>query len=155
MFQIHSLPNQKGCMITVSGDTFRIEGNYYCMYNQEVKRIVSKYDECNVKEFLGLGKLQLRSHKKMLQFLMLGCGTQIVVAFLKKLDKFLINADMSCISTLSNVLTLICFFMIIRYFFSKKKLIEISFLSKRFCVDEKVFSGEDIMKLNETLLNLR
>ena len=43
-----------------------------------------------------------------------------------------------------NAAAILCVIQGLRLFFSKKKVIEISFLSKRFCVDEKLFRNEDI-----------
>ncbi len=54
-----------------------------------------------------------------------------------------------------NTAVLLCVIFGIVAFFSKKKVIEISFLSKRFCVDENLFDEKDITKLDNLLLKLR
>lgn len=54
-----------------------------------------------------------------------------------------------------NTVVVICILLGLRALFSKKKVIEISFLSRRFCVEEKLFAEGDINKLDRVLLKLR
>ncbi len=71
------------------------------------------------------------------------------------LSKYFFFIDSSWISNIVNILAILCLIQGMRLFFSKKNVIEISFLSKRFCVEEKMFNKSDIFNLNKTLLELR
>ena len=66
---------------------------------------------------------------------------------------FFMNTDLT--SYIVNTAAILCLLQGVRLFFSKKKVYEISFLSKRFCVDEKDFNEQDINKMNEVMIKLR
>ena len=54
-----------------------------------------------------------------------------------------------------NTVVVFCILLGIRALFSKKKMVEISFVSKRFCVDAKLFAKDDINKLDRVLMKMR
>ncbi len=54
-----------------------------------------------------------------------------------------------------NAAAILCLVQGLRLFFSKKKVIEISFLSKRFRVDENLFLNEDVDRLHQILIKLK
>ena len=58
-------------------------------------------------------------------------------------------------NTTMNVLAVICLLLGLVLFFSKKKVIEISFTDKRICVPQKSMSSAEYQTLYQTLIHTR
>ena len=102
-----------------------------------------------------MSTLRKRSPKKTLRFLLLAVVLEFVDTLAGKIGDIFFFTDTSWTSYMVNTAVLLCVIFGIAAFFSKKKVIEISFLSKRFCIDENLFDEEDIAKLDNLLLKLR
>ena len=155
LLQINNLPEKKQCRITVSENTFLIEGDFYYLQNKEFYPVKNGKDSCPIKEYMGLGILRKRSPKKLMQFVIIACVLEVVNAIAGKISDYLFFMDTSWTSYFVNALALLCLIQGLRLFFSKKKVIEISFLTKRICVDENMFCEDDINKLNQIMMRLR
>ena len=142
LLQIDSLPNKKkSCSIQITEEQFLIQGDFYYLVNKEFH--------------LGLSAMRKRSPKKTLRFLILAVILEFFDTLAGKIEDIFFFADTDWTSYFVNTAVILCVVMGFVAFFSKKKVIEISFLSKRFCVDEDLFSEEDINKMNHILLKLR
>ena len=106
-------------------------------------------------EYMGLGSLRKRSPKKLIQFIVFACILELFDTIAGKMGDYLFFMDTDWTSYFVNAAAILCVIQGVRLFFSKKKVIEISFLSKRFCVDERLFRNEDINRLHQMLLKLR
>lgn len=146
---------KKKCRITVSEDQFLIEGDFYYLKNKEFYKVNGGKGECSIKEFLGLGKLKKRSPKKLIRFVVIGCVLELFNAIAGKLSDYLFFIDTSWTSYFVNAAAILCLIAGLSLFFSKKKVYEISFISKRFCVDMGMYSEEDMLKLDHVLSKLR
>ena len=155
LLQIDSLPDKKHCSIQVSDTEFMIKGNFYYLINKEFRPVKNGNDKCSIKEYMGLGSLRKRSPKKLMQFIVLACILELFDTIAGKMGDYLFFMDTDWTSYFVNAAAILCVIQGVRLFFSKKKVIEISFLSKRFCVDEKIFRNEDINRLHQMLLKLR
>lgn len=156
LLRISSLPNKrKNCAIQVTDEQFIIQGHFYYLVNKEFRKSKTKSGSCSVKEYLGLGTLRKRSPKKTLLFLAFAAVLEIVNTIAGKISDILFFADTGWTDYVVNTVAVICVLLGLRAFFSKKKVVEISFLSKRFCVDEKLFAEDDINKLDRVLMKLR
>ena len=156
LLKISSLPNQKkNCVIQVTDEQFTIQGHFYYLVNKEFRKSKAKNGSCSVKEYLGLATLHKRSPKKTLLFLAFAMVLEIVNTIAGKISDIFFFTNTSWTDYVVNTVVVICILLGLLAFFSKKKVIEISFLSKRFCVDEKLFEEEDIDKLNRVLMKLR
>lgn len=156
LLKINSLPDKKkSCSIQITEEQFSIQGDFYYLVNKEFYRAKNKVRNCPVKEYLGLSSLRKRSPKKTLSFLVLAVLLEFIDTLAGKIGDIFFFADTSWTSYIVNTAVLLCVIFGIVAFFSKKKVIEISFLSKRFCVDENLFVEEDINKLDNILLKLR
>lgn len=156
LLKINSLPDKKkSCSIQITEEQFSIQGDFYYLANKEFYRAKNKVGNCPVKEYLGLSSLRKRSPKKTLSFLVLAVLLEFIDTLAGKISDIFFFADTSWTSYMVNTAVLLCVIFGIVAFFSKKKVIEISFLSKRFCVDENLFAEEDINKLDNILLKLR
>lgn len=155
LLHIDSIPGSQQCGIRVSEDTFAIEGDFYYLVNKEFHPVKSGRDTCSIKEYMGLGSLRKRSPKKLMQFLVLACILELFDTIAGKMGDYLFFLDTGWTSYFVNAAAILCVIQGLRLFFSKKKVTEISFLSKRFCVDEKLFRKEDMDRLHQMLLKLR
>ncbi len=155
LLQIDSLPDKKHCSIQVSDTEFMIKGNFYYLINKEFRPVKNGNDKCSIKEYMGLGSLRKRSPKKLIQFIVLACILELFDTIAGKMGDYLFFMDTDWTSYFVNAAAILCVIQGVRLFFSKKKVIEISFLSKRFCVDERLFRNEDINRLHQMLLKLR
>ncbi len=156
LLKIDSLSsNRKSCSIHITDDQFIIQGDFYYLVNKEFHKSTEKCGSCPVKEYLGLSTLRKRSPKKTLGFLILAVILEFLDTLSGKIEDIFFFADTSWTSYIVNTAVILCIILGIVAFFSKKKVIEISFLSKRFCVDESLFAEEDINKMNHILLKLR
>lgn len=155
LLHIESTSDKKQCCIHVSENVFFIEGDFYYLVNKEFRPVKSGRDTCCIKEYVGLGSLRKRSPKKLIQFVVLACILELFDIIAGKLGDYLFFMDTNWTSCFVNAAVILCVIQGLHLFFSKKKVIEISFLSKRFCVDEKLFRTEDMDKLHQILMKLR
>lgn len=155
LLYIDSLSGNKHCCIRVSEEEFAIEGDFYYLINKEFHAVTNGRDTCSIKEYLGIGYLCKRSPKKLMQFVIIAFILELFNTIAGKISEYLFFLNTDWISYFVNAAAILCLIQGLRLFFSKKRVIEISFLSKRFCVDEKLFSDEDINRLNQILLKLR
>lgn len=155
LLHIDGISNKKKCGITVTDTDFCIEGDFYYLVNKEFRPVKNGRDTCSIKEYMGLGSLRKRSPKKLIQFVVLACILELFDTIAGKIGDYLFFMDTDWTSYFVNAAAILCVIQGLRLFFSKKKVIEISFLSKRFCVDEKLFRNEDIDRLHQILIKLR
>jgi len=156
LLKINSLPTKrKRCFIQVTDEQFTIQGSFYYLVNKEFHKSKTCIDNCSVKEYLGLSPLHKRSPKKTLYFLAFAVALEFVDMLSGKLEDIFFFADTSWTSYIVNTIAILSVIFGAVAFFSKKKVIEISFLSKRFCVDEKLFDEDDISKLDRFMTKLR
>ncbi|MBD5480119.1 MAG: hypothetical protein HDR14_12665 [Lachnospiraceae bacterium] len=155
LLHIDGISNKKKCGITVTDTDFCIAGDFYYLVNKEFRPVKNGRDICSIKEYMGLGSLRKRSPKKLIQFVVLACILELFNTIAGKMGDYLFFMDTDWTSYFVNAAAILCVIQGLRLFFSKKKVIEISFLSKRFCVDEKLFRNEDIDRLHQILIKLR
>ncbi len=155
LLHIDSIPDKKHCSIHVSDADFMIKGDFYYLVNKEFRSVKNGNDKCSIKEYMGLGSLRKRSPKKLIQFIVFACILELFDTIAGKMGDYLFFMDTDWTSYFVNAAAILCVIQGLRLFFSKKKVIEISFLSKRFCVDERLFRNEDINRLHQMLLKLR
>lgn len=156
LLEITSFPSKKKhCTIQVTEEHFSIQGDFYFLVNKEFYKSKTMKDSCSVKEYMGLGTLRKRSPKKTLFFLAFAVILEVVDMLAGKIEDifFFVNTDWT--SYIVNTVAVLCIMAGLAAFFSKKKVIEISFLSKRICVDEKLFAKDDINKLHHLMMKLR
>jgi hypothetical protein len=152
LLHINGTSGNKQCSISISEDTFVIEGDFYYLQNKEFYPVKNGKASSPIKEYMGLGSLHKRSPKKLIQFVVIACVLELFNMIAGKLSDYLFFTDTSWTAYFVNAVALLCLIQGLRLFFSKKKVIEISFLSKRICVDENIFCEEDIKKLNQIIL---
>lgn len=143
------------CQLVVTENTFVVTGDYYYLVDKEFKKSNRKQDTAVIKDYMGLGTLRKRSPKKMFLFIGFALVLEIVGAIAGKITDLLFMFDTGWTDYFVNTAAVICLLVGLAYLFSKKKVYEISFRTKRICVDEKMFSNADMRKLDKVLLGLR
>lgn len=155
IMKFESVPNKKQCSIHIIDNNFMIQGDFYYLVNKEFCTIKNGKDTCPIKEYIGLGNIKKRSPKQLFTFIIFAVILELVNAIADKISDYLFFMNTEWTSYVINIIVVLCMIQGIRLFFSKKNLIEISFLTKRFCIDKNLFRNEDICKLNQILLKLR
>lgn len=153
ILHIDSLTKQTSIHIT--DKEFCIEGDYYYLVNKEFRKVKKEKDSCTLREFMGVGVLHKRSPRKLFQFIVIAVVLEFVDMLAGKISDYLFFIDTDWTSYIVNAVAILCIVQGIRSFFSKKKVYEISFLSKRFCVDEKDFKEQDMNRMNEVMMKFR
>lgn len=155
ILHIQGKSDKKSCDIRIVDDDFMIEGDFYYLINKEFHEARNSRDSCPIKEYLGLGSLRKRSPKQLMTFIVLAVVLEFINMIAGKIGDYLFFMDTDWTSYFVNAAAILCVVQGLRLFFSKKKVVEISFLTRRFCVDEKLFKEEDINRLNQIMLKLR
>lgn len=122
--------------IVVRQNEVIFDGMFSYIINSEVKKARRIYDCVPTVNFLGIGYRESRSNRKFCIFLMLAAIVELLHMFLKKVLILRMSA-----STFYSIMNFILYFVAgmclvagIIFFFSKTKVIEISFLNKSICV---------------------
>lgn len=152
ILRIDSLSGQT--TIHIMENAFCIEGNYLYLVNKEFQKVKNAKDSCPLKEFMGVGILSKRSPRKLFQFVLIAAALEFVNMLAGKIGDILFFMDTDWTAYVVNFAAVLCILQGLRLFFSKRKVYEISFLKKRFCVDEKDFNKQDIDKMNEVIRRL-
>lgn len=155
ILHIQGKSDKKSCDIRIVDDEFIIEGDFYYLINKEFHKVQNGKDSCPIKEYLGLGSLRKRSPKQLITFIVFATVLEFVNMIAGKIGDYLFFMDTGWTSYFVNAAAILCVVQGLRLFFSKKKVVEISFLTRRFCVDETLFKDADINKLNQIMLKLR
>ena len=157
--------NQRAYCITVNREKFHIEGTFWHLQDKEFVKSKIQKDDATLKNFIGMGYLSKRSYKKCITFILAGSVLELVKTIVDKLTEWIDNANTylqwidrsislpEWVSYLMNTIAGICVLLAIIFFFSKKKMIEISFLDKRICVPEKSLSQSEYNLLYQSIAN--
>lgn len=143
------------CDIVVTETFFVISGDYYYLLDKEFMKVLGGRDVIPISEYMGLGVLKKRSPKKMFFFIGAAFLLEVLGNLSDKINNIFSEANIEWMNNLNNVCAMLALVIGIGYFFSKKSVYEISFRTKRICVDEKSFLMEDMKKLDKIMLELR
>lgn len=152
--------------ITVYAQKIVIEGKFWYLRDKEFYRNKEKTDTALIQNFLGMGYLKKRSYKKCVAFILSGLVLTGINAVMEKLNEWTDNANFflqwigktialpEWMGIVLNVATVICMLFGIVYFFSKKKVVEISFTDKRICIPQKSISDLEFNALYQVIKQL-
>lgn len=155
IFHLSGTTKNKKCQLVVTEDTFMVTGDYYYLVDKEFKKVIDRQDTAVIKDYMGLGALRKRSPKKMFLFIAFALVLEIMGAIADKISDLLFMFDTGWTDYLVNTAAVICLLVGLAFLFSKKRVYEISFRTKRICVDEKMFNNADMIKLDKVLQGLR
>jgi len=153
--------------ITVYQDKIVFSGKFYHLRNKEVYRNKEQTDTAFLHNYLGIGYLSQRSHRKTIFFLIGGTILELAKFTLDKLtdladtvNDYLKWVDRSIslpewMNNTVNAFAILCILLGVVLFFSKKKVIEISFTDKRICVPQNSMSKSEYHMLYQTIKSAR
>lgn len=153
--------------ITVNGKDICFAGDFWYLKDKEFVKCKRKQENALIQNFIGIGYLAKRSFKKCLLFVMAGSLLEVVKLIIDKIAEWIDKAnnylewiDRSIcmpvwMNYTLNTLTVICILIGIALFFSKKKVIEISFTDKRICVPQKSMSKSEYNMLYQSIQNAK
>lgn len=153
--------------ITVNRIDICFAGDFWYLKDKEFIKCKSKQENALIQNFIGIGYLAKRSFKKCLLFVMAGSLLEVVKLIIDKIAEWIDKAnnylewiDRSIsmpvwMNYTLNTLTVICILIGIALFFSKKKVIEISFTDKRICVPQKSISKSEYNMLYQSIQNAK
>jgi len=167
--EIYHLPitENRKCDIKVFSDKVIFDGSFWFLKDKDFYRNKTNTEIANPKEFIGMGYLKKRSYRKSIIFVFAGTileGIKFVIDKLNdlvgKANDYLKWVDTSIelpvwIEYIMNGTTIICLLLAIMYFFSKKKVVEISFINKRICIPEKSLTSQEFVELRESILKCK
>lgn len=153
--------------ITVNRENILFTGKFWYLKDKEFIKSHDSNESAPIKNFIGIGYLAKRSFKKCLLFVIAGSVLEIVKMIIDKLTEWIDKAndymqwiDKSIrlpewINYTMNALAFFCFLFAIALFFSKKKVIEISFTDKRICVPQKSMTASEYSMLYQSIMNAK
>lgn len=153
--------------IQVFPDRVTFSGKFWYLRDKEFYRNGNKTETALIKDFLGIGYLAKRSYRQTILFVFGGTLLEITKAIVDQLSEWIDKAnhylqwvDRSValpgwMNTTVNVIAFLCVVLGIALFFSKKKVIEISFTTKRICIPQKSLSEEEFNKLYNIIKSLK
>lgn len=144
-----------------------INGSFWYLKNKEFYRNSNNSDSANIQNFLGMGYLNKRSYRKTIIFVLGGTILETVKMIVDKLSDLVNKANNylqwvgheiclpEWLNNTVNALTIICLILAVILFFSKKKVVEISFTDKRICIPQKSMSNSEYMELYQIIQALK
>jgi hypothetical protein len=153
--------------ITVNREEVLFTGNFWYLQEKEFVRCKSKSEKAWINNFLGMGYLAKRSPRKCILFVVGASLLELVKTIIDKLTEWIdkannylqwIDRSISMPEWLNytmNTLAIICAVLAVVYFFSKKKVIEISFTDKRICVPQNSMTNNEYHMLYQSILNAK
>lgn len=153
--------------ITVNRENILFTGKFWYIKDKEFIKSQSSNESALIKNFLGMGYLAKRSSKKCLLFVIAGSVLEVVKTIIDKLTEWADKAndhlqwiDKSIslpewMNYTMNALAILCILFAIALFFSKKKVIEISFTDKRICVPQKSMTTSEYSMLYQSIMKAK
>lgn len=165
-YHLPATENRK-CDIKVMGDRIDFSGQFLYLKDKEFYPNRGQSDTALVCNFLGMGYLSQRSYRKTLLFLVSGVTLEAAKLVLDKASELADKANDALqwfdwelvlpgwMNITVNLLALICLIFGAILFFSKKRVLEISFTDKRICIPRNAISDSEYAKLYQTIKTLR
>lgn len=162
-----AITDKRKCDIAVWQDRIVFSGRFYYLINKEFCRNRKQTEIAFLCNYLGMGYLNQRSYRKTLMFLLGGTVLELAKFALDKLTDFVDKAndylkwiDRSIglpewMGNTVNALAILCLLLAVILFFSKKKVIEISFTDKRICVPQNSMTQSEYSMLFQAIKNAR
>ncbi|MCM1190504.1 MAG: zinc ribbon domain-containing protein [bacterium] len=153
--------------ITVNRENVLFAGDFWYLKDKEFVKSHGRNESALVKNFIGIGYLAKRSFRKCLLFVIAGSALEVVKMIVDKLTEWVDKAnnylkwiDQSIslpgwMNVTVNALAILCILFGIALFFSKKKVIEISFTDKRICVPQKSMTGGEYNMLYQSIMKAK
>ena len=159
--------DKRSYSIDVYSDKVVFEGRFWYLKNKEFYRCRTWREVAFIKNYIGMGYLAKRSYRKCIAFIIGGTILEITKTILDKLSEWADKAnnylrwidksiELPKWMTYS-VNTLVCLSIILAlvFLFSKKKVVEISFLDKRICIPQSSINRAEYNMLHQSITALK
>lgn len=143
--------------ITVNRENVLFTGYFWYLKDKEFIKSHGSDESALVKNFIGIGYLAKRSFKKCLMFVIAGSVLEVVKMIIDKLTEW-VDKSISLPEWMNytmNALAILCILFAVSLFFSKKKVIEISFTDKRICVPQKSMTDSEYNMLYQSIMKAK
>ncbi|MDO4188323.1 MAG: zinc ribbon domain-containing protein [Lachnospiraceae bacterium] len=137
--------------ISVENGVFSIEGDFLYLDNMDFYSSNGCVDGAPVSDYIGIGFLSKRSYRKVLIFFIAGTIFTFFKNVLDYLDKF--GVSLRPVTVIYYILMGICIYNLVKILLDKKKVIEISFIGKRFAIPQSSINDEELHVLKLALEN--
>lgn len=163
LYQLLPTDRRKYCL-KVYQDKLTIEGRFWYLKDKEFALQKGK-DIALLHNYIGMGYLNKRSYRKTIAFVLGGVILGVINSIIEKLSELADKANFflrwigetvtlpEWMTYLLNGTMVVCIILGILLFFSKKKVVEISFTDKRICVPQKSLSNAEYAGLYQTIKN--
>ncbi len=141
--------------VVITDNDFIIQGSFSYLVDKEVIKSKVQSDRADLRSFLGINYFSSRSYKKCILFVLIGSLLECFNFILGKLNDLaekantvlnLFDKSVSLPEWLNyslNIIAAVTVLAGIVFLFSAKKVVEISFAGKRFCINKKnITDGE-------------
>lgn len=158
------LPNsERSYSITVNRDNVLFSGTYWYLKDKEFVKCQNGQETALIQNYLGIGYLEKRSPKKCIWFVLVGTVLELIKMVIDKLTEWVDEANNylqwfdrtislpDWLNYTMNTVAVVCIIMAIIFFFSKKKVIEISFTDRRICVPQKSMTRDEYNALYRSI----
>lgn len=158
-----SRSNMRKYELCVYEDLFSIQGDFWYLKDKEFYSSKTKEDTASIKDFLGIGYLSKRSYRKTVLFVVGATFLETMKLVIDKITEWIDKANdylqwvdksislPAWIDNTLNTTAIICLILGVVLFFSKKKVIEISFTTKRICVPQKSMTTQEYNMLYSSI----
>lgn len=166
LYHLPTAPN-RSCDIQVLHDRVIFTGKFLYLRDKDFYRNKTPNETAFIKDFLGMGYLEKRSYRKMILCVFGAATLELVKAVVDKLGEWVDKANdylkwvdaaialPEWMNVTVNLMAFACLALGIALFFSKKKVIEISFTSKRICIPQKSLSKDEFFELRNVIKSLK
>ncbi len=159
--------NHRNYCITVHRKEIQFAGEFWYLKEKEFVKCAAKKETALPQSFLGMGYLAKRSFRKTLLFVLAGSALEAVKLVIDKLTEWIDEANNylqwigrsislpEWMNTAMNIMAVICILIGAALFFSRKKMIEISFTDKRICVPQKSMTNREYSMLYQSIMSAK
>lgn len=153
--------------IKVYSDKVLFEGNFWYLRDKEIYRCRTHKEVAFIKNYIGMGYLAKRSYRKCIAFILGGTILEIIKTIFDKLSEWADKAndylqwiDKSIelpewMTYSINIMVCLCIILGVVFLFSKKKVVEISFLDKRICIPQSSITQAEYNMLQRHITELK
>lgn len=153
--------------IKVYSDKILFEGKFWYLKDKEFYCCRTDKEVAFIKNYIGMGYLAKRSYRKCIAFILGGAILEIIKAIFDKLSEWANKAneylqwiDKSIelpewMNYSINIMVFLCIILGVIFLFSKKKVVELSFLDKRICIPQSSITQAEYNTLHQHITGLK
>lgn len=135
--------------ICISNGLFSISGDFWYLKDKNFYSSKGAQDTARTSDYIGCGYITKRSYRKCIEFVVWAVLFNVIKNIIDFICKFAETPKPLLI--IYYIVIAICAFNIIRYFLDKKKIVDISFMNKRFAIPQNSINDRELHELKEAI----